>query len=302
MPSELLSIAIPTRNRSHLLRDLLKSIAAELANSTLTTDDIKIYIFDNASTDDTRAVAHEIMGGFEHFTYCCNETNIGGVGNILRCAAQPPGQYKWLIGDDEFVGEGALPYLVAQLRTRQPGWFIHSNGHYAPALNPPHTFADVGDFVRAAASGDPMLLITAGTISLNTFRADCFDHALAQSLAKTSSYPQFFALMNGLRQTGAPVFITERATIIFREQRPAPSGGELPLDSDRNWRHCIEWIKNAFDLPNLDSQILSRTVSRGLLRQMLRHPWKTFRNNAAFLLIPGAYPRILKRIWYMFKP
>jgi glycosyltransferase involved in cell wall biosynthesis len=301
MPNELLSIAIPTRNRSHLLRDLLKSIASELSASLLTPQDVRIYVSDNASTDDTRAVAQEILGKFEHFTYWCNETNIGGVANILRCASRPPGQYKWIIGDDEFVAAGALSYLVAQLRQRQPGWFIHSDGRFAPALQPPRTFTNVGDFVRTAAAKDPMLLITAGTISLNTFRGDCFDHALAQSLEKTSSYPQFFALMNGVRQTGAPVFITERATVLFREQRPAPSGGELPLDSDSNWRHCIEWLKTTFDLPHLDPQILSRAVSRDLLRQMLRHPLKTLRNHAAFLLIPGAYPRILKRIWFMAK-
>jgi glycosyltransferase involved in cell wall biosynthesis len=302
MPSELLSIAIPTRNRSHLLRDLLKSIAAELASSALTPQDVRIYIFDNASTDDTRAVAQEILGGFEHFIYYCNETNIGGDGNILRCAERAPGQYKWLIGDDEFVGVGTLPYLVAHLREHQPGWFIHSGRGFPAAMKPPCTLANVGDFVRLAASEAPGLLITAGTISLNTFRSDCFDIPLARTLVSTCSYAQLFALMNGLHKTGAPVFITERDTIIFREQRPVPPDGGLPLDSDRNWRHCIEWIKETFDVPDLDPEILSRTISRDYLRQILQHPLKTFKNNAAFLRIPKAYPRILKRIWYMIKP
>ena len=301
MPKELLSICIPTRNRSHLLRDLLRSLAEELATTKLTPEDVRIYVFDNASTDATRAVVHEILGEFPHFTYWCNEQNIGGVANILRCADKAPGQYKWIIGDDECVPPCALSYLVEQLQKHQPGWLIHSDGHYALALKPPRTFANVGEFVRVAASADPSVLITAGTISLNAFRSDCFDHSLAQSLATNSSYPHFFGLMNGLRCTGAPVFLTERATVIFREQRPAPVDGELPLDSDANWLHCMEWLKDKFDLPHLDPQILSRVVSKELLRQMLRHPWRTFRNNAALLLIAGTYPRIFKRFWYMIK-
>lgn len=302
MPNELLSICIPTRNRSHLLRDLLTSIAAELAASRLTPQDVRIYVSDNVSTDDTRAVAHEILGGFEHFTYWCNEKNVGAAANILGSAAKSSGQYKWIIGDDECVVAGTLSYLLAHLRKHQPGWFIHSDGQLARAIKPPRTFDNVGDFVRIAAAEDPMALITAGTISMNTFRGDCFDYPLAHSLETTSSYPQFFGLMNGLRKVGAPIFITERATVVFREQRPAPVDGELPLDSDGNWQRCVEWIKETFDLPHLDPEILSRTISRDYLRQMIHHPWQTFRNNSAFLLIPGCYPRILKRFWYMIKP
>jgi hypothetical protein len=301
MLNEFLSICIPTRNRSHLLRDLLCSLDSEIATAKLTPDDVRIYVSDNASTDDTCAIAHKILGKRPHFTYWCNEQNVGAVGNVLVCAAKLPGQYQWIIGDDECVVADTLPYLLAQLREQQPGWFIHSDGQYGRALKPPRTFAAVDEFVRIAASDDPGVLMTAGTISLNTFRSDCFDHALAQSLEPTSTYAHFYGLMSGLQRAGASVILTDRHTIVVRPTRPRPSDGELPANSDRNWLDCMQWLKNTFNLPQLDPEIQSRVVSQEWLRQLRSHPWQTLRNNLALFLIFGTYPRVFKRLWYLLK-
>jgi len=301
MPDEFLSICIPTRNRSHLLRDLLVSLAAELQRGDLTPEDVRILVSDNASTDATKVVAHEVLGSFPHFSYSCNPTNIGGNQNILLCASKGRGSYRWIIGDDEILTTGTLPYLLSVLREKDPGWFIHSEGTCTAKLKPPRLFASVHDFVRSACTNDPPALILAGGISFCTFRVDCYDHALAKAqLEQASSYPQFFALLEGLRRTGAPVFATERRTILVREQRPAPVDGELPLDSDRNWRRCMEWVNETFQV-TLDPDVLSRHASQGWLRQMFRNPWRTFRNNGALFLIPGTYPRIVKRLWYAIK-
>jgi len=301
MPNELLSICIPTRNRSRLLRDLLCSLDLEIVTAQLTPEDVRVYVSDNASTDDTQATAQEILGKHPHFTYWCNEQNIGAVGNVLACAAKVPGRYQWIIGDDECVVAGILPKLLAQLREHQPGWFIHSDGQYGRALKPPRTFATVDEFVRAAASADPGILMTAGTISLNTFRSDCFDHSLAQSLEPTSTYAHFYGLMNGLHRVGAAVILTDRPTIVVRPIRPRPADGELPANSDRNWLDCMLWLKDTFKMPQLDPEIQSRVVSQEWLRQLCRHPWQTFRNNLALFLILETYPRIFKRLWYLLK-
>jgi len=301
MPDEFLSICIPTRNRSHLLRDLLTSLVAGINAAELTPEDVRVYVSDNASTDSTRAVAYEVMGTLPHFTYWCNEHNIGARKNILNCASRPVGAYRWIIGDDESLPLETLPYLLLHLKANRPGWFIHSDGRFSSALRPPRCYADVGEFARAAATDAPGLLITAGTISLNTFRHDCFDHALAQSLEAASNYAHFFGLMNGLRTAKATVFLTDKPTVIFREKRPAPADGELPDNSDANWRECMKWLKEQFQLEGLDPEINSRLVSQEWVRQAIRHPWKTLRNNAALFLIPATYPRIAKRLWFAIK-
>lgn len=302
MPKEFLSITIPTRNRSQLLRDLLASLAAEIDSAQLTTEDVRIYVSDNASTDATPAVVEEVLGSHPHLTYTRNATNIGAMGNVLLCAAKGEGEFRWIIGDDETLPAGTLGYLLGHLRRHRPGWFVHSDGgSYARGLRLPRTFGNIRDFARAAAQDDPETLMTAGAISLNTFRADCFDHELAGSLAGRSTYAHFFGLMKGLHRTGAPVFFTERRTIIFREVRPAPSDHELPDDSDGNWSRCLSWVRDEFDLPDLDPEIHSRLVSRNLLTQLRRHPWATLRNHAPLFLIPGTYPRLVKRLWYALK-
>ena len=302
MAEEFLSICIPSRNRSHLLRDLLASIASEIKTSGFTPEAVKVYLSDNASTDATRTVALEIMGSLPHFVYSCNETNIGGNANIFLCANTGVGRYRWVLGDDETLTPGSLAYLLTHLRAHEPGWFIHSTDKPLKRLQPPRTFSNANEFLRAAAECEPEALMAAGGISFCTFRTDCYDYALAKSLQGKCSYPQLFALLNGLRLSGASVFLTDRATVTVREQRPAPVDPGSAIDSDNEWKQCLAWIKENFDMPELDPETHSRLVSRNLIRQLFRHPITTIRNYAAFLLIPEYYPRMVKRLWYAIKP
>lgn len=302
MSDEFLSICIPTRNRSHLLRDLLRSIAEQIDAGGLTPTDVRVYVFDNASTDATAQVMAEAAGGRSHFTYSCNLRNIGAMYNVLLCCRSGNGRYRWLIGDDEWLAPGALSALLSHLREQNPGWFVHWDGsRYFTPLGLPHTYPDVAAFVQHASRVDPESLMAAGAISLNTFRSDCFDHAYADSLKDTSTYAHWYGLMNGLKKCGASVHFTGQRTVVVREQRPAPSDNELPADSDANWRGCLTWLRNEFHLPDLNPDVFSRLVSEEWMRQLRRHPWRTFRNNIAVLRIPSAWPRIFRRLWYLVK-
>jgi glycosyltransferase involved in cell wall biosynthesis len=303
MPGELLSICIHTRNRSHLLKDLLISLHAEIAGaSALTPDVVKIYVSDNASTDATRSVAQGAFGDSSHFTYWRNTTNLGAILNVIACANKATGRYQWIIGDDEIVRPNALRYVLDHLRQHAPSWFINSDGgRYGRGLSPPREFANIREFVRTAAQDDPETLMTAGTISLNIFRADCFDASVAEAKAGTSSYAHFFGLMTGLKRNGGSVFMTSVPTIKVRPQRPAPVDGEFPPDSDKNWADCMSWLKAEFDLTDLDVHIQSKLVSRNMVNEFKKHPFQTIKNNSALLMLPGAYPRILKRLLALWK-
>jgi glycosyltransferase involved in cell wall biosynthesis len=303
MPDELLSICIPTRNRSHLLKDLLISLKDEIAGSSaLTPDVVKIYVSDNASTDATRSVAQGILGDFPHFRYWRNASNLGAIRNVIACAINAAGRYQWIIGDDEIVRRNALDYVLDHLRQHAPSWFINSDGgRYGSGLSLPRQFANVREFVRTAAQNDPETLMTAGTISLNIFRADCFDAGVAEAKADTTSYAHFFGLMTGLQRNGSSVFMTNFPTIKVRTQRPAPVDGEFPPDSDKNWADCMSWLKAEFDLTDLDVHIQSKLVSRNMVNEFKKHPFQTIKNHSALLMLPGAYPRIFKRLLALWK-
>jgi len=64
-----LSVMIPTRNRSSLLRKLLES----LKKQTCSQDEFEIIIVDNGSTDETKTVAETFFSEFKHIKYFFEE-------------------------------------------------------------------------------------------------------------------------------------------------------------------------------------------------------------------------------------
>ncbi|MGE0881877.1 MAG: glycosyltransferase family 2 protein [Acidimicrobiia bacterium] len=87
------SVGIPTYNRSALLRRALDGVV----NQTIT--DIEIWVFDNASTDDTA----EVVASFDdpRIRYVRNETNIGHRANATRALQSGSAPYVALLFDDD---------------------------------------------------------------------------------------------------------------------------------------------------------------------------------------------------------
>lgn len=107
----LLTIAIPTYNRSRYLHELL----AVLHDQVVTESRVELIISDNASPDETPAVVDEFQRRGLPVRYLRNRQNIGADGNFLQCFEQARGKYFWLFGDDDILLPGALPLLVERL-------------------------------------------------------------------------------------------------------------------------------------------------------------------------------------------
>ena len=304
MMKEFLSICIPTYNRAHLLQDLLDTLVREITTNEFTPDDVKVYVSDNASTDNTRELVTGLMNALPHLVYSPNPTNIGAGRNILGCHQKSNGHYRWIIGDDETLPVGALAPIIQSLRAHKPSWFINNFGdpRYTAAFNPPKTFASAGEFLHAAASSLPEALLLPGFISANIFREDCFDVELGMQHVDTGIYPQFFALLQGLHRQGGSVYFIGTQTLMVRPQRPTPSGKQLPTSSsDDSWSECMAWVKATFSMPKLDIHQHSKLVSRGILTDLLCHPIKTFLNYRVFFLMPKAYPKMLRRLYWLLR-
>jgi abequosyltransferase len=114
MPSEspLLTIAIPTYNRSRYLSRLLDSLLSQLKAETFDKPRVELLISDNASSDDTSAILETYRLQGLRFRSLRNQTNLGGDANIAQCFAEASGQYVWIIGDDDIVLPGALAFLL----------------------------------------------------------------------------------------------------------------------------------------------------------------------------------------------
>jgi glycosyltransferase involved in cell wall biosynthesis len=104
-----LTIAIPTWNRASILAT---GLAAAFRARVGCSQQVEIVVSDNASSDDTPAVAaawhHE-----PNFRYFRHPENIGGCANILYVARElAQGDFCWIVGDDDLIFPGAIRRIL----------------------------------------------------------------------------------------------------------------------------------------------------------------------------------------------
>ncbi len=114
----LLSIAIPTRSRAHYLAPCLDHIVAQFDDPAV-KNSVEIVISDNDSQDNTKEVGEEYARKFPNIRYFRNEKNIGFDGNTVASVLKSRGKYVWHIGDDDFMQNGALGFIVNFLRKKE---------------------------------------------------------------------------------------------------------------------------------------------------------------------------------------
>lgn len=107
----LLTIAIPTYNRSNHLAQLLASLTPQLE----TESRVELLISDNASQDDTPAVVESFQKKGLRCRYLRNASNIGADANFLQCFEEAKGTYVWIFGDDDVLQPSGLRIALTLL-------------------------------------------------------------------------------------------------------------------------------------------------------------------------------------------
>ncbi len=107
----LLTIAIPTYNRSSMLGHLLQNLKDQVTNEP----SVELLISNNASTDDTKEVIEQLCRDGLVARCIHNETNIGADGNFLQCFEQATGKYLWIFSDDDVIVPGGVKKILAQI-------------------------------------------------------------------------------------------------------------------------------------------------------------------------------------------
>ena len=106
----LLSICIPTFNRSAYLAETLHRCISDIEDGNLSTN-VEILVGDNASSDDTSHVCLDLVSKYQFIYYIKNKENIGGERNWLNLINLATGRYVWILSDDDDF----LPGLVADI-------------------------------------------------------------------------------------------------------------------------------------------------------------------------------------------
>lgn len=110
----ILTIAIPTYNRSRYLRELFSTLIPQLKGQS----DVELLISDNCSTDDTPDLVGNLLASGCDVRYLRNDVNIGSDANFMQCFQRAQGRYVWVMGDDDVVLPGAIDKILYLLRDR----------------------------------------------------------------------------------------------------------------------------------------------------------------------------------------
>lgn len=292
---ERLSIAIPTRNRAAYLRDLLGAFEAQIRESGVTPDDVRLYISDNAATDGTPQLCEALAARLPHVQYSRNPQNIGPARNVRRCARLAAGRHGWMLGDDELLEPGALSNVLATL-DREPdlGLLLLFDTRYDSRLPRPSRYATYRGYAAACARLNPHALIETTLVSSNVYRTDLFDHALAEASDGTD-FPHSYGWAAGLMRTPASVLVADFPAITVRGRRAASVDGEWPKHLEKSWLELLRWQRDTMQLPELSPEAAVAEVRRRWLARLKKHPWAYVRDNIGFLKDPNAWKFFLKR-------
>jgi len=115
----LLTIAIPTWNRSFFLEQTLKQLYQELEGCE--SYGVEVLISDNFSSDNTSTVIQQAINTGLKIRYIRNNENIGSDANIAQCFNLATGKYVLILGDDDLFVDKALLWLLERLRTEKYG-------------------------------------------------------------------------------------------------------------------------------------------------------------------------------------
>ena len=106
----ILTIGIPTYNRSYYLHKCLRHIYQQVGND----DIVEVLVSDNHSEDNTKNIATDYCAKYDNFSYNRNEVNVGGE-NFAVVWQKAKGRYVIALGDDDYLNEYAVYNTIKTL-------------------------------------------------------------------------------------------------------------------------------------------------------------------------------------------
>ncbi len=298
MAAPLLSIAIPTRNRSGYLKHLLNALVDQILALPQPPGLVTLHVSDNTSTDDTPAVIAAAQDRLPSLTTHRHPENVGASRNVNSCVRLAAGEFCWVIGDDELLCAGALGHVLETLRrTPVSDLVLCFDTHYDPQILRPRRFANYRGYAAECARTNPHALIEHTLVSSNIFRTARFDLTVAESTLATD-YSHMYALLSGLLAHGGGdgIYVTAHRIITVRDRRAPAVDGVWPTDLEASWRAYLQWQRDKFQVEHLDPEAALEQVRRKLMHNLTRHPLRYLRNNFHALRDPKAWVWFLRRL------
>lgn len=226
----LLSICIPTYNRSGYLKRALESIKIQLEYNPFLMESVEVVVSDNCSTDDTTQTVEVYRSSIKNLTYVRSEKNVGFDMNIFSVVKNAHGTYCWYLGDDDVIVNGAIEFISSKLKDH-PYDFV--------GVMSEHLQED-SDTYKTKRGYSPNSIISIDDFNDFYFKDYCqggvsvliFDRALWMKCLDISDYLEHWlyyeTVLKILVATKKPMaFATESSIQTGQDCRWAENGGEL---------------------------------------------------------------------------
>ncbi len=105
----LVSIGIPTYNRTQQLKRAIESVLAQ------DYPNVEVVISDNASTDDTQALCEDLCRRDSRVRYVRQGANIGMAANHVEAFNHARGEFYMVLGDDDWIDPSYVSTCVRML-------------------------------------------------------------------------------------------------------------------------------------------------------------------------------------------
>jgi glycosyltransferase involved in cell wall biosynthesis len=112
----LISIVIPSHNRTDLLEEAIVSIKTELTWNS----DCELCISDNSIGDETENLIRTKYSGSSQIIYRRTLDAPSQDENVNMAVSMASGEYVWVFGDDDLIEKDFLAELITYLKSRSP--------------------------------------------------------------------------------------------------------------------------------------------------------------------------------------
>lgn len=108
----LVTIGVPTYNRSRFLRKCLEAIFYDIGDDP----QFEVLISDNCSDDDTQKLVEEFAARYSNLNYVRNKENIGSAANFDQVYNMARGKFVFSLGDDDYYNPGVLYHMLEAVK------------------------------------------------------------------------------------------------------------------------------------------------------------------------------------------
>ncbi len=124
--SPILSICIPTFNRSDFIGRTIMQFIRYIEEKPFLQSSVEIIAADNCSEDKTWSVLQKLDKQYNCVRVARNRQNIGLPKNILKLIRMAKGDYLWFFGDDDRLIKNELSEILDILEARKPNFILHN--------------------------------------------------------------------------------------------------------------------------------------------------------------------------------